>query len=159
MRKIAHYFCFILLMLKISAAPAFTNDGVEIEPLFFGQIVITDNTAIRSCTIPAGGTMSCDSQITIINTGEYGVFRLSGFDPTVPIWASVDDTATTLTGGGLTLDVKSFTFAPNINSIGNAQVPPGGTLTLKIGATLKTRAGITYAIAPYRGTFNLQINY
>jgi hypothetical protein len=157
MKKFALYFCFALLALQSSTALAFTNDGVEVEPLFFGQIIITDNSAVRSCTIPAGGTMTCDPQITILHAGQYGVFRLSGFDPAVAIWASVSNT--TLTGGGFTFDLQDFTFAPDIGSIGTAQAPAGGILTLKIGATLKTRAGVSYNVAPYRGTFNLQINY
>ncbi len=161
MKKILIYLCAILLSLHSNEALSYTHDGVEIEPLYFGQIIITDNSAIRSCTIPAGGTMTCDSQITILQTGQYGVFRLSSFDPTVAIWASVDDSATTLSlPDGTAFDVKNFTFAPDINSIGNAQTPGAdGTLTLKIGATLKTRAGVTYDLAPYRGTFDLQINY
>ena len=162
MKKYLFCFCTFLLFLRCSATQAYTNDGTELEPLFFGQIIITDNAAIRSCTIPAGGAMTCDSQITILQPGQYGVFRLSGYDPSVYIWASVDDTTTTLTapGSSAVLDVKSFTFAPDIESIGTEQKPAAdGTLTLKIGATLKTRAGETYDIAPYRGTFNLQINY
>ena len=161
-KKYLIYFCAALLLLHSSATQAYTNDGVEIEPLFFGQIIITDNSAVRSCTIPAGGNMSCDSQVTILQPGQYGVFRLSGFDPTVYIWASIDDTTTTMTapGSGATFDIKSFTFAPDIESIGTEQKPAAdGTLTLKIGATLKTHAGQVYDIAPYHGTFSLQINY
>src|ERR1700722_12135130 len=99
MKKRLIYFCFMLLALQSRAALAFTHDGVEVEPLFFGQLIITDNSAIRSCTIPAGGTMTCDSQITILNPGQFGVFQLSNYDPTVAIWAYVDDTTTTMTDG------------------------------------------------------------
>lgn len=159
------YFCLILLLFHIPAAMACpagdsSCNGVEVEPLWFGQIVITDNSAVRSCTIPAGGTMTCDSQITILNPGQFGVFQLSGYGSTA-VWVSVDDTSTTMTdaAGTTTFDVKNFTFAPDINSIGNEEVLPGGALLLKIGATLQTRAGETYDIAPYHGTFSLQINY
>ncbi len=162
MKKYLIYFYFALLTLHSSAAQAFTNDGVEIEPLFFGQVIITD-TVSHSCTIPAGGTMTCDDpHMVILNPGRYGVFRLSGFNPAVAISAYVDDTTTTLTdtGGATVFDIKNFTFAPAISSMGGTpEDPPGGTLTIEIGATLKTRAGTTYDIAPYRGTFDLQINY
>jgi hypothetical protein len=162
MKRILFYFCFALLALSSSAALAYTHDGVEIEPLFFGQIIITDNSAVRSCTIPASGAaMTCDSQITILKTGQYGVVRLSGYDPSLAVTAWVDDSGTTLSdGGSFVFDVKTFTFAPDINVYGGtAQNPAGGALTLKIGATLKTRAGVSYDIAPYRGTFTLLINY
>lgn len=158
--------CFCLFLLHAASAVAAcpsgdpSCSGIEAEPLFFGQIVITDNSAVRSCTIPAGGTMTCDSQITILTPGQYGVFQLAGYGST-SVWASVDDTNTTMTdpSGTTTFDVKNFTFAPDINNIGNEQVMPGGSLLLKIGATLQTRAGQTYDIAPYHGTFSLQINY
>ena len=160
------YFCFMLLLVlrgaPVMACPVTdpTCNGVEAEPLFFGQIVITDNSAVRSCTIPAGGTMTCDSQITILGSGQFGVFQLSGYGSTA-VWFSIDDTGTTMTdpGGLTTFDVKNFTFAPAYDNIGTQQALPGGTLMLRIGATLQTRAGQTYDIAPYHGTFSLQVNY
>jgi hypothetical protein len=164
-KKYLVYLCLVFLALRGPDAMACpTGDpscnGVEVEPLFFGQIVITDNSAMRSCIIPAGGTMTCDSQITILTPGQYGVFQLSGYGSTA-VWFSVDDTSTTMTdpGGLTTFDVKNFTFAPAYTNIGTEQALPGGTLMLKIGATLQTRAGQTYDIAPYHGTFSLQINY
>ena len=160
MKKNLIYFCSVLLALHSSAALAYTHDGVEMEPLFFGQIIINSTAAVHSCTIPAGGTMTCDSMtaLTILNPGQYGVFRLSSFDPTVAIWASVSDTTLSAPDGS-TFDVTDFTFAPHIIDIGTEEVPPGGILTLEIGATIKTRIGTTYDIAPYRGTYDLQINY
>jgi hypothetical protein len=161
------YFCFFFTLLRWTTAMACpvgdpSCNGVEVEPLFFGQIVITDNSAMRSCTIPAGGTMTCDAQITILNPGQFGVFQLSGYGSTA-VWFSVDDASTTMTdAAGLAtdiFDIKNFTFAPAYIDIGTEQALPGGTLLLKIGATLQTRAGETYDIAPYHGTFSLQINY
>jgi hypothetical protein len=159
------YFCLILFVLWSAAALACpaadpTCNGVEVEPLWFGQIVITDNSAMRSCTIPAGGTMTCDSQITILNPGQFGVIQLSGYGST-DVWFSVDDTGTTMTdvANTTTFDVKNFTFAPAYNSVLTAQPLLGGTLLVKIGATLQTRAGQTYDISAYRGTFSLQVNY
>jgi hypothetical protein len=158
-------FCFSLVLLFLHSAPVsaqpYDRDGIEIEPLFFGQGIITDNTSVRSCTIPAGGVQTCDSEITLTVPGSYGVFRLSDFDPSVSVWASVDDTSTTLTNGAAqTFDVKNFTFNPDISDIGLAMTPNAdGTLVLEIGATLQTQAGISYDASVYHGTFTLQINY
>lgn len=151
----------LALLLATTPAFAFTNTGEELELLTFGQGIITDNSAARSCVVTAEGSESCDAEIILLNPGRYGVFRLSDFDPTVAIWATVDDSATTLDGpGGTAFDVKNFTFNPNINDIGTAVTPNAdGTLLLQIGATLKTRAGTTYDVTPYRGTYTLQINY
>ena len=104
--------------------------------------------------------MTCDSQITILNPGQFGVFQLSGYGTTA-VWFSVDDTTTQMkdVAGTTAFNVKNFTFAPDYNSIGTEQALPGGTVLLKIGATLQTIPGETYDIAPYHGTFSLQINY
>lgn len=151
----------LLFLLAPLPALAFTHDGAEEEPLFFGQLLITDNSAVRTCIIPAGGTESCDPAISIMHAGNFGTLRLSGFDPSVAVFATVDDSLTTLTNaGGQALDIKNFTFDPDIRDIGTAMTPNAdGTLTLKIGASLKTRAGIAYDVSPYHGTFSLQINY
>ncbi len=152
--------CLVLLAFSSTRARAvYTNDGVEIEPIYFGQIVITNNTSAQTCTLPAGGIMTCSSGITILHTGQYGVFRLSNYDPTVAIYASIASSSALTGPNTSTFSIGSFTFAPNINSIGNAQTPPGGTLTLYIGATLTTTAGQTYSLDPYSGTYTLQINY
>ncbi|MFH1157703.1 MAG: DUF4402 domain-containing protein [Pseudomonadota bacterium] len=147
-----------LLLLRAFPAAA-AMEGVEMEPLFFGQIIITDNTAVRSCTIAAGGSETCDAEIAVLVPGQYGVFRLSGFDPDVTLWASVADA--TLTGpGSWIFDLNTFTFDPDIHDINTAQTPDAsGTLTLNIGATLDTRANESYQTDPYRGTYTLQINY
>ena len=152
----------IFLILLFFPFPALAAmEGVEMEPLFFGQIIITDNTAIRSCTMATTGVETCDAQIVVLDPGQYGVYRLSGFDPDTPIWVSVDDNGTILTGpGGFIFDVKSFTFDPDISDIGSAQTPDDdGNLTLKIGARLDTRANDAYQTSPYRGTYTLQVNY
>lgn len=151
---------FALILFAAAPARAFNNDGVEVEPLTFGQGIITDNTSVRSCTIPAGGTQTCDAQITLLKSGTSGIFQLSDYDPTVALWAYIDDSTTTLSNGGQIFDVKNFTFSPDLHDIGTAAVPNAdGTLLLYIGATLQTRAGVSYSNKVYRGTFTLQINY
>ena len=152
-------FCIVLTALPCRGAQAYTYDGVEVEPLYFGQIAITSNTTAQSCTLPAGGTMTCSSGITILRTGQYGIFRLSGYDPSVSIWASIASSPALTAGGSSTFSIGSFTFSPDISSIGTAAAPPGGTLTLYIGATITTTALATYSVAPYRNTYTLQINY
>jgi hypothetical protein len=169
MKKNLLYFCSALLALQSIAAVACpvgdsSCNGVEVEPLFFGQIIIINPSVSHSCTIPAGGTMTCDSGVTILNSGQYGVFQLAGYGST-SVWFCVDDAGTTMNdtavnpGSTTTLNVKNFTFAPDYYNIGTESTLPGGTLMLKVGATLQTIAGESYDIAPYRGTYNLLINY
>ncbi|MBU6475489.1 MAG: DUF4402 domain-containing protein [Alphaproteobacteria bacterium] len=159
MKKYLFILCLLPLAFPAAARAAYTNDGVEIEPIYFGQIVIVSNSSAQSCTLPAGGTMTCTSGIQILHTGQYGVFRLSNYDPSVAIWASIASSPALTGPDSSTFSIGSFTFAPDIGSIGTEEAPPGGTLTLYIGATLTTTAGATYSLAPYRGTYTLQINY
>jgi hypothetical protein len=157
MKKILTLLALMLLPLP---ALAFTHQGDELEPLTFGQGIITDNSAARSCTIPAGGTETCDAEITLLNAGHYGVFRLSDYDPTITVEAHIDDSTLTASGGQV-FDIKDFTFSPNISDSGGVPAQPDadGSLTLMIGATLRTRAGVTYDSTTYRGTYTLQISY
>jgi hypothetical protein len=168
MKKYLIYFCSVLLALQSAAAIACPSglpscSGPEVEPLFFGQIIITNPSVSHSCTIPAGGTMTCDSGITILNPGQFGVFQLAGYG-TTSVWFYVNDASTTMNdtavnpGSTSTVSVKTFTFAPDYFNIGTESTLPGGTLMLKVGATLQISAG-SYDIAPYRGTYNLLINY
>lgn len=158
MRKILiAVFCFTLSMYSM-AAEAFTYDGVELEPLYFGQKIITGNN-VQSIVIGTDGSETLNpnapSTLTSLVHGQNGVFRLSGFDPALQLSASIADTV--LTGpGGTTFDLGTFTFDPPINTV--SQTPDAnGNMTLKIGATLSTRASTSYSIVPYRGTYTLTI--
>jgi hypothetical protein len=167
MKKCLIYFCLALLALRSSAALAQADAGDEIEPLFFGQLVLNDTTMAHTCTIPAGAAMYCDGTggITMMTQGQYGVFRLSGYNTHTYIWATIDNT--TMTDGGTgcggsscVLNVINFTTAPNIVGMTNETYPNAdGTLQLYIGATLQTIPGENYDVAPYHGTYDLYINY
>lgn len=152
---------FLFAMVSIRSLPAQAVEaGIELEPLFFGQVIVTDNTVVRSCTITTGGSESCDAAgLTLLSPGGRGVYRLSGFDPNTQIGAVIDQISPLAnTQDGTLLDVANFTLDPPIDVA--PQTPDAnGTMTLNIGATLSTRAGVTYLVTPYRGTYRLTITY
>lgn len=154
MKKIFFFICFIFV---IAAQPsfAFTYSMTEAQRLAFGQITITDHTIAQTVTIDApNGNETTSPGILSLATGQNAVILLSGFDPTLQLSATILDT--TLTGGADTFDLKDFTFDPPIDTL--SQTPDGsGNMTLKIGATLSTRAGRSYANIPYQGTYRLTI--
>jgi hypothetical protein len=161
MRMNKPIFLAFLLMLTIPARLSWaTQTGVEVQQITFGHIIITDNSASRSCVVAATGGESCDATgVLLLISGETAIYRLSGFDPNTALGAVIDN-ATPLSNSvdGTQLDIGSFTLNPPIDT--NPQTPDtSGNLTLKIGATLSTRPGTTYAIAPYRGTYRLTITY
>lgn len=150
------FFIFLILALPARAV----EQGVESEQLFFGQIVITDNSVVRSCTLTTEGIETCDGAgIMLLNPGQNGVYRLSGFDPGVAVGAVIDQiTPLTNTQDATMLDIDDFTLDPPIDV--TPQTPDAnGNMTIKIGATLSTRAGETYLIKPYRGTYRLTITF
>ncbi len=154
-------FLVCLLILTVLALPSLaTQSGVETQQITFGHIIITDNSATRNCVVAATGGETCDaSGVLLLISGEAAFYRLSGFDPNTAVGAVIDN-ATPLTNSvdASALDIGSFTINPPIDT--SPQTPDAsGNMTLKIGATLSTRAGTTYAIAPYHGTYRLTITF
>lgn len=149
---------FAVLFVSVSAVAA--ESGVEFQQLSFGRLLILDNSAVRSCTITALGSETCDgSGVALLNPGQVGVYRLSGFDPNTQVSAIIDqNTPLANTQDGALLDVSNFTFDPPIDI--TPQTPDAsGKMTLKIGAMLSTRAGVTYPNVPFHGTYRLTITF
>ena len=158
MKKIAILVLVLMVVAPLLRAQA-TQSGVESQQISFGRIIITDNSSARSCVIAATGAETCDPSVLLLISGQTGIYRLSGFDPNTALGAIIDQ-ATPLSNSvdGTQLDIGSFTMNPSIDT--NPQTPDAsGNMTLKIGATLSTRASTTYAIAPYHGTYRLTITY
>jgi hypothetical protein len=144
----------VLLILSWStkgrADPALAETGL----LSFGEFAVTTNT-VQTIIIETDGDEIVDAGITQLLPGRNGVFQLTSFDPSIAVSASIADTV--ITGpAGATFDVTAFTFDPPLSS----QTTDGsGNLTINIGATLSTRAGVSYGDGPYRGTYTLLVNY
>lgn len=159
MRKPA--FFIVLSTLALVSVPSLaTQSGVESDQLSFGRIIITDNSVIRSCTMATTGVETCDvTGALLLMSGQLGIYRLSGFDPNTAVGAMIDQiTPMANAVDGTLLDIANFKLDPAIDQ--TPQTPDAsGNMTLKIGATLSTRAGTTYAIAPYHGTYRLTITY
>ncbi len=126
----------------------------ESQPLSFGEFAVTSNT-VQTIVIETDGDETVDAGITQLLPGHNGVFNLTSFDPSIAVSASIADTV--ITGpAAATFDVTTFTFDPPVSS----QTTDGsGNLTINIGATLSTRAGVSYGDGPYRGTYTLLVNY
>lgn len=136
--------------LRVWADPAIS----ETELLSFGEFAVTTNT-VQTIVIETDGDQTVDAGITQLLPGRNGAFHLTSFDPSIAVSASIADTV--ITGpAGATFDVTNFTFDPPLPS----QTTDGsGNLTINIGATLSTRAGVTYGDGPYRGTYTMLVNY
>lgn len=145
----------IFMMILMQTAPALCDPALsEGDLLSFGEFAVTSN-AVQSIVIAPDGSQTVDPGITKLLPGRAGSYHLSSFAASIPVSASVADT--TLAGpGGAIFDVTSFTFDPPVPS---QTTDVSGNLTIKIGATLSTRAGVNYSDGPYRGTYTLLINY
>jgi hypothetical protein len=152
----------ILLILASGLAfypifPAWADPTLtETQLLSFGEIIVATN-GVDSVVIAPDGSQTNGPDIPKLLPGRNGVYLLSGFAPSIPVVISVADS--TLVGPGptnATFDMHDFTFDP---AAGAQTTDLSGNMTLKIGATLSTRAGVSYADGPYRGGYTLMINY
>ena len=157
---LARRFLTLLLTLTLCSLPAVAAQrGLETEPLFFGQVIVNDNTSVRSCVITPLGVETCDFGLTLLQHGQRGVYRLTGFDPNTQLGAVIDTASPLANSRDATLiDISDFKLDPAIDV--TPQTPDAsGNMTLKIGATLSTRANAAYPVTPFRGTYRLTITY
>lgn len=145
--------CFMIL--GGLAGPARADPVLtETQLLSFGEIAVATN-AVESITVNPDGTNLHDPGIQLLLPGRNGVYLFSSFGANIPVAVSVADAE--LTGpNNAKFDMHDFTFDP----VDISQITDGsGEMTLKIGATMSTRAGVTYEDGPYRGTYTLMVNY
>ena len=115
----------------------------------FGTMVTTGTAGTVTVT-PAGARSSVNVDLL------GGVPSAASFDVTGDGNANYSITlpsSTTLSSGGDTMTVDTFTD----NAGASPKLPPGGSETFNVGATLNV--GATQAAGTYSGTFDVTVNY
>lgn len=145
----------VLTMVLAGKAQASSPTISEFQPLAFGEMTITGTTA-ETLVIAADGTESHGPNITPLLPGHNAVLRLTDFPVSTLVSVMADDSTLNRQPSGPSFDIGSYTFDPDASS---QATDSNGQMTLKIGATLTTRASTTYVAGPYRGTYNVLVNY
>lgn len=143
-------------ILAIGYSPAIAGVMREIRPLTFGSVTVT-GAAPQTVQIGADNTESHSGGILTLHNGANGIYQLSNFPANTLFTVDIADTVSVRVGTGQTFDIKDFTTQP-----ANADTPRtdgAGNMTIRIGATLATRSGVSYPPGAYRGTYTLMINF
>ncbi len=139
----------------------------------FSDFANVDITVLAPISISASGNMDFGTMVTTGTAGTVtvtpagarssvnvdllgGVPSAASFDVTGDGNANYSTTlpsSTTLTSGGNTMTVDTFTDDAGVNP----KLPAGGSETFNVGATL--HVGATQASGTYSGTFSVTVNY
>ena len=153
----------ILRALLIAAAllpvSALAQDGryrVD-QALSFGKFGITRNNAQHEITVDINGNYTADPGFVM--TAPYPTnaeLFLDMLTPSVPLFVDLDNSTISVNGSGN----PPLLYLLNFTTNGPFVTTAGGTLTVLIGATLRSSGdNDPYQSGPYEGTFNITFDY
>jgi hypothetical protein len=148
--------CIFLLSLSFPARAGRVNEATGLS---FGNFAVI-GAHPQQIVIPPTGSESHSAGIFRMNPrGQYAVFLLSHFPVNTSLYVTVNDTTLDRVHGGATFDITDFTFDPDCTMATPCSTDGAGNLTVKIGATLNTRAATAYSPGAYSGTYDLMLNF
>ncbi|NWO04380.1 MAG: DUF4402 domain-containing protein [Alteromonadaceae bacterium] len=132
------------------------QDINQLAPLDFGTLAITSNTSVSTLEFPRSGrNLSITGNLILVEKGEPGRYRLTGFPPNTGIDIEIDQASMTAGGTGIPeiLIVDSYdTGTVRTNDLGEAE--------FQLGASFSTSGnGGDYEDAPYLGDAQLRMHY
>lgn len=144
-------FCFLILH-----SVSLLAEVVNIRPLSFGRIVISDNSTIGEYTIDYLGNITATNHFRIIEAGSPAEFLLFNYPANAQVFItpSVIQASTSSTP----FSTGQFTLV-NLTSPGSIFIRTDGTAEVGVGGTLRTSGSgsMNYSDADY--TINLQISF
>ena len=140
---------FLLTLLVNSSAYA----GITIlQPMRFGELVITNNDSMHTITINTDGSYSNSPSILIITAPQEGRYEIDGLVPSSVITVTASQNMP-LSGGGNTFTLKNFqVIHSNSDATGVASVTLGGDAET-------TGSGMNYSDLTYNGSIDLEVTY
>jgi len=131
------------VMTPISISADTALDFGAFAPSTGGTVTIaTDGARSSSGVVPSS-----------TDTGNNGVFTVTGQASATYAITLPSDGTVTITSGGNSMDVDTFTSNPS----GTGTLSGGGSQTLNVGATLTVGSG--QAAGSYSGTFDVSVEY
>ena len=144
----------LLLPARLAAAQ---SEYVIQQSLDFGLFGLLHNFTPSDLVVDFNGLYTSDPAFVL--TAPYpqnAEISFTGLDPSVPFTVTFNNGTLSLNGGGLPpfLTVRDFTTDGPYNTT------PGGTLTIRYGATLRSSGnGVPYQSGPYSGTYDVTFDY
>lgn len=149
----------LLFAAALLPATAAAQDGryrVD-QDLSFGKFGITRNNANYEIIVDINGNYTADPGFVM--TAPYPTnaeIFLDMLTPSVPLYVDLDNSTLSVNGSG----TPPLLYLRDFTTNGPFVTTPGGTLTVLIGATLRTSGDMTpYQSGPYTGTFDITFDY
>jgi len=148
----------LLLAAALLPATARAQDRYRVDQdLSFGKFGITRNNADYDIVVDINGNYTADPGYVM--TAPYPTnaeIFLDMLTPSVPFYVHLDNTTLSVNGSGN----PPLLYLRDFTTNGPFVTTPGGTLTVLIGATLRTSGDMTpYETGPYTGTLDITFDY
>lgn len=150
---LSNFYIFITGLIFFLWVPqACAQTITENQPLRFGQISLTDNSAPRKIILNSSGGYTADPQYILFTDPQLGNITVSGYDPSVTLGVSVSTTTLTSSSAANFTVIDTFT-TPSVITTDAA-----GSATFDVGATLQSDgSGITHADDTFDGIYTINI--
>lgn len=155
MRLLPHFnVCIALACFVFIVAPvkSYAQTITENQPLRFGQLSLTDNSAPRKIILNSAGGYTADPQYILFTDPQLGNVTVSGFDPSVTL--SVGVSTATLTGAS----AANFTVIDTFTNPTIITTDGAGSATFDVGATLQSDgSGTVHADDTFDGIYSINV--
>lgn len=124
---------FIVLVLILSIRSAHAQEVVEVSPLYFGTMVILDNSSAGTIEVDELGNTTVSTNFAVVDPPTYGEYQLVGFASNATLFVTTgivqaQTTTDTHSDEQFTLTAVNVVNSINVDSDGNADFRVGGTL-------------------------------
>ena len=146
-------FCAIGYLCS-SSAWAFTL--TPLDGFDFGKLAVPSNSLVHSVIMNRNGGYTTPGQFILVEPGNAGRYRLSGYPPSTPVTFSIPATPLLIGGGPASpeLTVSAVTQQTSVYTDLN------GELVFNLGATLSSNgSGVAYSDGTYTGVVPLTVTF
>jgi hypothetical protein len=152
--RLLHLLFIYTLSIALSGRLACAQTITEVQPLFFGEIVLIDTGVVGEVDVDANGSYSHNGNIYMITDAETGEYEISG-GPNNAFYTLVLPSAPELmTRSGINFIVDNYEHLPL-----TLQTDGSGDSTFTVGARMQSQTGLTYSDGNYDGDFDITVNW
>lgn len=140
----------------LCSSPVWAFTLTPLDGFDFGKLAIPSNSLVHSVIMSRNGGYTTPGQFILIEPGNAGRYRLSGYPPSTPVTFSIPASPLLIDSGPASpeLTVSAVTQQTPISTDVN------GELVFSLGATLSSNgSGVAYGDGTYSGTVPLTVTY
>ncbi len=140
----------------VCSSPAWAFTLTPLQGFDFGKLAVPSNASVHSVIMTRNGGYTTPGQFILVEPGQVGRYRLSGYPPSTPLTFSIPASPLFAAAGPAApeLTVSAVTQQTPISTDLN------GELVFTLGATLSTNgSGVAYGDGAYTGVVPLTVTF